>query len=158
GTCPELARSYANAAVVTGLLTWHGAARAHAGRALATAEAVDQPACTAYVAFIRGVYWCTVGEWEEAERDLGHSVALALRTGERRRWYESTFTLAKSLARKGDLRQSAELSRQLQEAAEGYAVPQVLLWGLSWRLWCLLELEPGGPLLPGLEETLAESL
>ena len=107
GTCPELARSYANAAVITGLLTFHGTARAHTRRAAETAQQVDQLSCTAYVNLIRSVYWVTVGEWDQAESDLTKAIDIAERVGERQRWHECMSTLAAALSRRGDYRHSA---------------------------------------------------
>jgi class 3 adenylate cyclase/tetratricopeptide (TPR) repeat protein len=158
GTSPELARNYANAAVVTGLLMMHGAAKAHARRAQTTAEAVAQPPCTAYVAFIRGVYWVTVGKWDRAEHDLTRATEIAERIGEGRRWSESAFTLANVLSRRGDFRRSAAVAREVHEVGRRRGVPQVQVWGLSWHLWCLLTLDATGPLRGEIEAELADCL
>jgi len=141
GPCPELARSYANKAVVSGLMMMHGTARAHAERALSTAEAVNHPPSTAYVRFIRGVYFVTVASWDEGEADLRAAVDMAQRLGDRRRSYESAFTLANLLSRRGDVTGSRTLAKELLEAGHGRSVPQVQVWGASWGLWCRLLLE-----------------
>ncbi|HEY2785035.1 MAG TPA: adenylate/guanylate cyclase domain-containing protein [Fimbriiglobus sp.] len=158
GECPELARNYAHAAVFSGLLMMHRSARAYARRAREMAGRVNQQSCTAYVEFIRGVYWVTVGEWEEAERDLTIAVEITDRIGERRRWYESGFTLANTLSRKGDYPASFALAEKLARAGTARGVPQVQVWGLSWQLSCLLSLEQGGERLRPLEENLASCL
>lgn len=158
GECPELARNYAHAAIFNGILMLHGVARAHARRAQEMAEKVNQPACTAYVNLIRAMYWVTIGEWETGEEDLVKAIAIAERTGEKRRWYEAMFTLAKLLSRKGDYRRSARLCSELHQSATRHGVPHVQVWGLSWQLWCLLALEPDSPELGSLEKALASCL
>jgi tetratricopeptide (TPR) repeat protein len=158
GESPELARNYAHAAVFTGLLMLHRAARGYARRARAMAERVGQPSCTAYVEFIRGVYWVTVGAWEDAVADLSTAMRMTDAIGERRRWYESGFTLANALSRRGDLAASAELSGRLLEAGRRRGVPQVRVWGAGWQAWCLLALDPDGPRLGELEAELADCL
>ncbi len=135
GPCPELARCYANTAVVSGLLMMHGSARAHARRARETAELVNQPPCTAYVDFIRSVYWVTVGAWDDAERDAGNATRIAQQIGERRRWVESAFTLQNTLIRRGDFQRSIPMSTDLAETSRRNGSLQGLVWGLSWQIW-----------------------
>lgn len=142
GESPELARNLSHASVFSGLLLMHRSARAYAARARDMARRVDQPSCTAYVEFIRGVYWVTVGAWDEAIDNLTRAMEITDRNGEKRRWYESGFTLANALSRRGDFRASVALSRRLEEAGTRRGVPQVQVWGLSWQLACLLEIEP----------------
>ncbi|HVS31911.1 MAG TPA: adenylate/guanylate cyclase domain-containing protein [Thermoanaerobaculia bacterium] len=141
GPSPELARSYGNMAVVSGLLMMHGTARAHAGRALATAQAVNHPPTTAYVHFVRGVYYVTVASWDEGEADLRASIDIALRIGDRRRWYETAMTLANLLSRRGNVTESRTISKEMLEAGTRRSVPQVQVWGASWGLWCRMLLE-----------------
>jgi tetratricopeptide (TPR) repeat protein len=158
GECPELARSYGHATVFCGLLGMHGSARAHAHRARAMAEKVNEPSCTAYVDFVRGVYWVTVGEWEDAEKDLTAAAQITKQIGETRHWYESTFTLANALSRKGAFARSAAISEELHQTGTRHGVPQVQVWGLSWHIRCLLVLEPQSPQLGLLETALSACL
>jgi class 3 adenylate cyclase/tetratricopeptide (TPR) repeat protein len=158
GESPELARSYSHATVVSGLLMMHQTARAHAERARAVATAVNQSECTAYVEFIRGIYFVTVGDWEECEANAYFAVEIAKRIGQKRRWDEAMITLANSSSRSGDYRRSAEFSRELHESGTRRGVPQVQIWGLSWHLLCLLALEPDGPAVASLEKALADCL
>ncbi len=136
GPCPELARSYANVAVVSGLLMMHGSARAHAQRARETAVLVNQPPCTAYVDFIRSVYWATVGAWDDGEKDASNALRIAAEIGERRRWMESVFTLLNTLLRKGEFERSIALSRELAATSRRNGSVQGLVWGLSRHIWC----------------------
>jgi class 3 adenylate cyclase/tetratricopeptide (TPR) repeat protein len=158
GECPELARNYSHAAVFGGLLMMHRSARAYARRAREVAGRVNQQSCTAYVEFIRGVYWVTVGAWEDAERDLTTAVEMTDRIGERRRWYESGFTLANALSRKGDYPAGAALAEKLARAGTARGVPQVQVWGHSWQLWCLLAVAPDRERLRPPEDALADCL
>ncbi len=155
GECPELARNLSHAAVFSGLLLMHGSARTYAARAREMARRVDQPSCTAYVEFIRGVYWVTVGEWDEAIDNLGRAMEITDRIGEKRRWYESGFTQANALSRRGDFRASVALAKRLEEAGTRRGVPQVRVWGLSWQLACLLEIEPASDRIAALAAALA---
>lgn len=158
GECPELARNLSHAAVFSGLLLMHGSARSYARRSRAMADAVNQQSCSAYVEFIRGVYWVTVGAWDEAVDNLTRAMAITERNGERRRWYESGFTLANALSRRGEFRASAALSERIEQAGTRRGVPQVQVWGLSWQLACLLEIEPAHARLGSLERSLAAVL
>jgi tetratricopeptide (TPR) repeat protein len=142
GGSPELARSYANAAVITGLLMLHHLARAQARRARDMARTVNHPSCTAYVEFICGLYFNSVGNFAEAETALVESVQISDRIGEKRRWYEASFTLAAVLSRKGDFEGAYALSRELHSSARRRLIPQVEVWGVTWELWTLLVIAP----------------
>lgn len=158
GECPELARNLSHAAVFSGLLLMHGSARSYARRSRAMADKVSQQSCSAYVEFIRGVYWVTVGAWDEAVDNLTRAMTITDRNGEKRRWYESGFTLANALSRRGEFRASVALSEKLHRAGALRGVPQVQVWGLAWQLACLLEIEPGSSRLLPLEKSLASVL
>jgi hypothetical protein len=158
GEGPELARAYGNATVACGLLSLHGWARGHAERARVVADQVQRPSCTAYVGLVRGLYWVTVSDWEACEKDAIEATRLAERIGEKRRWYESCFTMINLLSRKGDYRHSTGLSAQLHQSGARHEAPEVQVWGLSLQLWCLLALEPESPELRASESALAECL
>ncbi|MGZ4778371.1 MAG: AAA family ATPase [Thermoanaerobaculia bacterium] len=141
GPSAELARSYGNMAVVTGLMMMHGTARAHAARALATAQAVNHPPTSAYVRFVRGIYYVTSGDWDQGEADLREAIEISERGGDRRRWYESVITLANLLSRRGKVSESRQVAKELLEVAKRRGVPQVQVWSASWGLWCELLLD-----------------
>jgi class 3 adenylate cyclase/tetratricopeptide (TPR) repeat protein len=158
GAGSELARAYGNVTVACGLMSLHGWARAYAGRARAVADQVQQPSCTAYVGMVRGLYWVTVSDWEACEKDVAEATHLADHIGEKRRWYESYFTMIHLLSRKGDYRDSVRLSAQLHQAGTRHEVPEVELWGLTLQLWGVLTLEPATFEPQALETALAECL
>src|SRR5207253_2456803 len=118
GTSPELARAYANASVLFGLLSMHRAARAHALRARKTAEEVNLLPCSTYVFEVVGIYWYGVGEWDKARATLGEARALAERIGDMRRWDEILFPWAMLPAHQGDFERGRELAAQMYESAE----------------------------------------
>jgi class 3 adenylate cyclase/tetratricopeptide (TPR) repeat protein len=138
GQSTELARSYSNAAVCNGLLLLHGVAQAHTQRALVVAEKADDRPCSAYVDFINGVYWITVGNWDECNQALERAVHTAEEIGDMRRYDESAFTLVNALARQGKFTESAELAKEIYQQANKRDVPQAMVWGLSGELWALL--------------------
>ena len=138
GSSSVLARCYANAAVVAGLLMLHRRARFYAARAHQVADEVNDPDCTSYVGLIVGIYWATVGEWDEADKIVTHAMALAEGIGARRRWAESTYTYVICGWRRGNLGRCEKYARLMQEAGRRDRVPQIQLWGLTWRLRCVL--------------------
>jgi len=142
GDCAELARNHATAAVMTGMFGLHGAARRYAARAQQVADKVQHKPTSAYVGFIRGVYWVTVGDWDRAENDLALGARLTKELGDHRHWAETAFTLAQALSRRGELPRAHALARELATAGRQRGIPQVEVWGLSWRLWCLFAIEP----------------
>ncbi|MBS0661420.1 MAG: AAA family ATPase [Verrucomicrobia bacterium] len=136
GPTPVLARCYANAGAVTGLLMLHGYAKAQLARAMGVAQAVGNRSATAYVDFIRGLYYSTVGDFETSIAAQRNSVAIAEDVGERRRWAEAAFTLAVTLCRDGRYREAAELSVRLTESGLKQDISQIIMWGLAWELFC----------------------
>lgn len=136
GPSPVLARCYANAGAVTGLLMLHGYARAQLARAARAAKAVQNRSATAYVDFIRGLYHSTVGNWETSIAAQRNAVAIAEDVGERRRWAEAAFTLAVTLCRDGKYREAADLGVKLAQSGLKQDISQIIMWGLSWELFC----------------------
>ena len=138
GPSPELARSYANACVVFGLMGLHGVARAHVRRAEETAQGVNQLACSAYVHEVTGLYWYSAGQWEPARAALERAAALAESISDVRRWDEVLVPLAMIPYHHGDFRTSAAIPIQLLASARRRGILQVQCWALSWRLASLL--------------------
>jgi tetratricopeptide (TPR) repeat protein len=158
GSSAVLARCYANAAVVAGLLLMHGQARHYAKRASEVAAEIDEPDCTSYVGLILGIYWVTVGEWEVADRLLRSAMDIAERIHARRRWAESAFTLVIGDWRCGKITRCRELATAGHEAGVKDRVPQVELWGLSWSLRCVLAQTEDSGLVRRLTNELGDCL
>ena len=158
GVSVELARHYSHGAVFCGLLMMHGTALAHTRRAREIARAVNQQECTAYVEFICAVYLVTVGDWAQCESSLNQAILIADRLGLMRRGDESRFTLANTLSRKGDYRGSEALSEQIHRSAAVREATEALVWGLTWRMECLMAIDPDGPTLNSLEKELIRTL
>jgi predicted ATPase/class 3 adenylate cyclase len=135
GPSRELARSYGNMVVISGLLMMHKTAVGHADRALATAETLNDPLSMAYVRFVRGVYYVTVAKWDEGEANSRAAVEISLRTGDRRRWYESAVTLVNALARSGKVSEARSVAKELYDTAKRRSVAQVQVWGAGWLLF-----------------------
>jgi class 3 adenylate cyclase len=135
GPTAELARNYGNVTVVAGVLTLHRFARANAARARAVAELVQEPACTSYVNFLRGLYFVTVGHWSEAEHDLGVAVRIAGEIGARSRWSEGAATLMHVHLRQGKFSAAMELSVEMARMGQRFASPQGQVWGIGYQLF-----------------------
>ncbi len=140
GSSPELARTYANASVIFGLMGLHGMAEAHARRAGATAGQANQLSCSAYVFEVIGIYWYSVGRWEQANEALARAAELAETLGDVRRWDEVQVPLAMIPHHHGDFHRGAAILVRLLASARRRGVLQVQCWGLSWRLVSLLPL------------------
>ncbi len=134
GPCRELARGYSHAAVVFGLLTLHRVARANTARARATAALVNEPPCTAYVEFVRALYGITVGDWDDSEASTRLAIRIAEETGEHRRYFESAFTLAVAIFRRGEPERAGVVAAEMTAAARRYRLPQETVWGLTTQL------------------------
>jgi class 3 adenylate cyclase len=162
GPSPELARSYANACVVFGLMGLHGTARAHAWRAMETARGVNQLACTTYVNEVTGLYWYSVGNWEQSGTTLRRAAEIAESIGDERRIDEVTIPLAMIPYHHGEFQTSAAMPVKLLESARRRGIPQVQCWALSWRLASLLPLIPPpegqGPADPDLVGQVKEAV
>jgi tetratricopeptide (TPR) repeat protein len=138
GPSVELARSYANACVVFGLMGLRGTAEAHARRAGEAARVVNQLACSAYVCEVTGMYWYGVADWGQAREALGRAAELAESIGDVRRWDEVLVPLAMISYHHGDFRASAAIPVRLLASARRRGILQVQSWALSWRLASLL--------------------
>lgn len=138
GPSAVLARCYANAAVVAGLLLMHRRARYYAARAKEVATEINEPDCTSYVGLILGIYWSTVGEWEVGDELLTEAIEIADTLSARRRWAESAFTLVIGHWRRGHLTACREWAQKGCQVGRRERIPQVQLWGLSWWLRCSL--------------------
>jgi class 3 adenylate cyclase/tetratricopeptide (TPR) repeat protein len=145
GVSPELARSYANASVVYGLMGFHRIAQAHAHRARETARQVNQLACSTYVLEVTGIYWYSVGRWDAARDALGMAAELAESLGDVRRWDETLVPFAMLPFHHGDFRASASIPVKLLASAKRRGILQVQCWALSWRLASLLPQGLGSP-------------
>lgn len=138
GPSAVLARCYANAAVVAGLLFLHRRARYYATCAREVAQEINDPDCISYVGLILGIYWFTVGEWDVGEEGLTEAIQIAEKLSARRRWAESAFTLVIGHWRRGYLSSCRTWAQKGSEVGRRERVPQVQLWGLSWCLRCSL--------------------
>ncbi len=158
GPSSVLARCYANAAVVAGLLMLHRRARLYAERAHQVAAEVNDPDCTSYVGLIVGIYWATVGEWDAADEIVTRAMALAEGIGARRRWAESTYTYVICSWRRGELARCEKYAGEMLKAGRRDRMPQIQLWGLTWRLRCLLARSQDADPIRELAEELQECL
>jgi class 3 adenylate cyclase/tetratricopeptide (TPR) repeat protein len=131
GPSGELARSYANMALATGVLPIHRLARIYDRRARRVAEQLNDPSSLAWVLFTTAVYRAGIGEWAQAQESFERINEIAQYLGDRRRWAESSANLAIVLYYRGNYMRSSQLFAEVNEAANRNGDLQAQGWGLS---------------------------
>ncbi|HEX8201814.1 MAG TPA: hypothetical protein VF590_15165, partial [Isosphaeraceae bacterium] len=137
---PELARSTATMGIVASLVPWPALAEVYGRRALAAAEAGDDPNARAWVLQLTGMYDLGAGLFARSRRRLEGAVALAQGLGDWRRWEESLGELARLDYLQGDFAAGAEGFGRMLEVARARDHGQARMWGLHGRSKCLLRL------------------
>lgn len=85
GPSPILARAFAALGVGFGFVPWQSAADTYGKKAIDAAEHTGDPDALAWALFMRGLWCCSVGRWNEATDVLTRGREIAERTGDRRR-------------------------------------------------------------------------
>jgi tetratricopeptide (TPR) repeat protein len=138
GPCPELARSYGTMCIVAGMVPLHALAEAYGRRALKTVEVIDDLSTRAWVSQTIGMYWLTVGRWQQSRAKLSEAVESTRRIGDWRRWEESLAELARLEYLQGDFGLGAELFAEMGRVAREQGHEQAQAWSLHGQSTCLL--------------------
>jgi tetratricopeptide (TPR) repeat protein len=86
GPTPELARAYANSCFVAGLAHLHWAAKTYAQNGQEIARIVDDPAASAWVLEVMGIYNLGMGRLEEAQRPFTQAFQITEQIGDWQHW------------------------------------------------------------------------
>lgn len=141
GASPELARSYANMSIATGIIPFHNQAEIYSRRAREMAAELGDPAVLAWVLFITSVYDLGVGRLAEVEAVLQQAIQIFERLKDRRNLAECLSLLAMSAQFQGRFQESAEQYHSIYQAACQRGDLQAQVWGLVGRATSLWRLE-----------------
>ncbi len=138
GPCPELARTCGTMCIVAGMIPLHALAEAYGRRAWKIALVIDDLSTRAWVSQMVGMYWLTVGRWDESREKLALAVESSRRLGDWRRWEESLAELARLEYLQGDFLLGAKLFEEVGCVARQQGHEQALGWSLHGHSTCLL--------------------
>ncbi|MCB0212683.1 MAG: AAA family ATPase [Anaerolineae bacterium] len=140
GASPELARSYANMSIATGIIPLHTKAETFVRQAHDTARQLNQPAVLAWVLFVTSAYELGIGRWPAVERALGQALETFTDLKDRRHEAECRSLLAMATHYQARFDHSAALYADIYDAACQRGDRQAQVWGLVgeaislWRL------------------------
>ncbi|PIQ25052.1 hypothetical protein COW36_07465 [bacterium (Candidatus Blackallbacteria) CG17_big_fil_post_rev_8_21_14_2_50_48_46] len=117
GPSPQLARAYANIALICGFLGQRPIAEYFARKALQQAEVLDDLSSRAWVFQLTGLYSLGQAQWEQAEYGLFQSTELYRRQKDLRHCNESMGLLAQVRFYQGQIERALELSQQSSQLA-----------------------------------------
>jgi len=137
GPSPELARAYAAAAAISGIIPLHGMARLYADLAKGVLDQVADPRTQANARYPLGYYHAGIGDWERARSELSAAYGIFERLGDRRQW-----TMTRNMANlvpyftgdfarcEADARELGELARRAGDVQYQAANANLLAWSL----------------------------
>jgi hypothetical protein len=158
GRSAELARSYARMGTALGFIPIHRLAVAYGRRAQQTVRQVADLPAEGYVAAVTGLYAMGVGQWQTAQANLHHAVALADRLGDRRHWEEYSALLQWVTYRQGDYHRAAAIAAHLYQVGRRTSHAQAEMWGLIGQILNALrlgQLDKTDPWVDALNDLLA---
>jgi tetratricopeptide (TPR) repeat protein len=117
GSSPELARAYANMAMMAGLVPWHGMAEAYSRRAIDTAERVGDPPALAWAHLLVATYQSTVGDFQTAIEFCERARDVSRQIGDTRVEGLALGVMAAVLTYIGELEESCQLYSEWYELA-----------------------------------------
>lgn len=150
GASPELARSYANMSIATGIIPLHTKAETFVRQARETARQLNQPAVLAWVLFITSAYEVGVGRWSSVAQGLGRALQTFTDLKDRRHTAECRNLLAMTAHFRAHFDRSRALYAGIYEAACQRGDRQAEVWGLvgqAFSLWRLGQTEQVDKLL-----------
>jgi tetratricopeptide (TPR) repeat protein len=136
----ELARGYADMAVVAGFIPLPRVGEWYARRSRATADVVGDLSTLAWTSIATSVFWMGRGRWDEVERAVGEAFEIAERLGDVRRRIETLGMLTMNAHYRGDFEQSIQRVGLFDEAARRGGDLQAQAHASLYRAQSLLEL------------------
>jgi tetratricopeptide (TPR) repeat protein len=155
GPSPELARAYAAACTVAGLLPLHPLARLYGRWARQVAGEVGQLGARAWVHEMTSLYAIGVGDWHAARAGLGQAVELFDQLGDRSHRGQCLAILAQLAYFRGEFKQGAGLWAEVHDDARAHGNSLQRAWGLNGRAQALLWQGGADDAARCLEEALA---
>ena len=138
---PELAQGYASMSVVAGTIPQHKWANSYSQMALATAEAINDPATLAFVLSRISIYHSGVGQLTRVRELCEQSGEIAERLGDRRLWGENMSFLAQAAIYSGNFNSGSQLSSDLYAAAYRHQNVLHQVWALIGQAQCAVRLD-----------------
>ena len=152
GPTPELGRAYAVMSIILGTVPLPRVADAWVGRAIETADQLEQKLHRAWIYSRCGAYELYRARWSNVHRLLGVAIETSEQLADRRLREESLAILGLALHYQGDFAQSEEVMARVAELARGSGNAQTRAWGLMGRGQNLVRLGRAGEALPLFEE------
>jgi len=143
GPSPELARAYAGACAVAGLIPLHPQARLYGRRAQQVAGEVGHLGAQAWALQMTSLHHLGIGEWAAAAAGLERAIDLFAQLGDRSHRGQCLAILAQHAYFQGQFERGARLWAEMYEAACRYHNPLQQAWGLNGRAQSLLRLGAG---------------
>ncbi len=154
GPSPELGSAYAAMAVMSGFAQLHPLAESYVERAMAVAQAVNQPANLIAVNVVTAVYELGVGKWEVVRAKAEAAKAICEQLGDYRQWGDSAVLMAENALICGDIQTAARLQNMLLEEARRRRNPLQQIWSLFGIGANNIRLGDAASAVPMLEEAL----
>lgn len=140
GPSAELARSYANLAVVAGLVRLRKLGDVYSESAVQTAQMAGDPSTQSRVLSRVGLYHCGLGRWEQAEKYLSDSMQIAERIGDYRQWGEAAALKLNLLHLTARYQESIDLCHQITRRSARTGDVQQQMWGFNYQAQSVLRM------------------
>lgn len=136
----ELARGYADMAVLAGFIPLPRVGEWYARQSHATAKVVGDLSTLVWTSIATSVFWMGCGRWDEVEHAVGEALEISERLGDLRRRIETLGMLTMNAHYRGDFEQSLQRVGLFGEAARRGGDRQAQAHASLYRAQSLLEL------------------
>lgn len=140
GPSAELARSYANLAIVAGLVRLRKLGDVYAESAVETAALAGDTVTRARVLSRVGLYACGIGRWEQAEQCLTESMQISEQIGDYRQWGEAAALYMNMLHLTARYQEGIDLCHQLAQRSARTGDVQQQMWSSNYQAQSVLRL------------------
>ncbi|NUM44190.1 MAG: AAA family ATPase [Anaerolineales bacterium] len=140
GLSPELARSYGNLTVLSGILQLHGLANYFRQQALTTSAKAGQLSAQVSTRLTLGLYAGTLGDWETSKQFLVEGERVCAQLGDLRRQGQNTTVLIETLYHKGEFAEGVAWANRMEPAAWRREDIQAVCYAVLGRAECHLAL------------------
>ncbi len=141
GISPELARAYANMAVVAGLVGMTRLGDVYVKNALNSVDAVKDDFTRARTISRVALYACGLGRWQEAEAWLTEAMQIADKIGDSRQWGESAAVKSNVLHLTARFEDSRLLCIEIANRSARTGDVQHQTWGSNYQAQSVLRMD-----------------